>query len=101
MAAANSKRTPWLDTSANVPVIAEQAKRLESFIAAMADGKVDESELANQEARVVAVMKAVEPTLSDEQHSEVTRLLCELTAYDIMQILHTMQQARPKTAFRG
>jgi hypothetical protein len=101
MAATNSKRTPWLDTTTNVPVIAEQAKRLESFIAAMADGNVDASELANQEARLVAAVKAVEPMLSDEQHSEVTRLLCELTAYDIMQLLHTLHQARPKTAFRG
>lgn len=96
-----AKRTPWLDTTTDAPVIAEQAKRLESFIAAMADGQVDANELASQESRLVAAMKAVEPTLSDEQHSEVTRLLCELTAYDIMQILHTMQQARPKTAFRG
>jgi hypothetical protein len=39
--------------------------------------------------------------LSDEQHSEVTRLLCELSAYDIMQLLHTLHQSRPKTAFRG
>lgn len=101
MAAADSKRTPWLDTTTSVPVIAEQAQRLESFISAMADGKVDASELANQEARLVAAVKAVEPMLNDEQHREVTRLLCELSAYDIMQILHTMQQARPKTVFRG
>jgi hypothetical protein len=101
MAAAQSKRTPWLDTTTNVPVIAEQAQRLESFISAMADGNVDESELANQEARLVAAVKAVEPLLNDEQHREVTRLLCELSAYDIMQILHSLQQARPKTVFRG
>jgi hypothetical protein len=101
MASANNKRVPWLDTTANVPVIAEQAKRLESFIAAMADDKVDASELADQEARLVAAIKVVEPMLSDEQHSEVTRLLCELTAYDIMHLLHALQESRPKTVFRG
>ena len=99
--AATTKRTPWLDESTDAPVIAEQAKRLESFIAAMADGRVDTKELASQESRLVAAMKSVEPMLNDEQHGAVTRLLCELTAYDIMQLLHTMQQARPKTAFRG
>jgi hypothetical protein len=46
-------------------------------------------------------MKEVEPLLDDNQHEKVTRLLCELTAFDIMQMLHTMQQARPKTKFRG
>ena len=101
MAAAENKRIPWLDTTTNVPVIAEQAQRLESFLSAMADGNVDASELANQEARLVAAMKEVEPLLNDAQHRKVTQLLCELTAYDIMQILHTMQQARPKTVFRG
>jgi predicted transcriptional regulator len=96
-----SKRTPWLDTSTEAPAIAEQAKRLESFMAAIADGKVEASELAGQEKRLVAALKTVEPMLNDEQHREVTRLLCELTAYDIMQLLHGLEQARPKTAFRG
>jgi hypothetical protein len=99
--ATTTKRTPWLDSSTESPVIAEQAQRLESFMAAMADGKVESAELAEQEKRVVAAMKTVEPMLSDEQHREVTRLLCELTAYDIMQILHGLDQARPRTAFRG
>jgi hypothetical protein len=99
--AAASKRIPWLDTSTDAPVITEQAKRLETFVAAMADGRVDAGELAGQEKRLKEAMKAVEPMLNDEQHREVTRLLCELTAYDIMQLLHTLEQARPKTAFRG
>jgi hypothetical protein len=101
MAAAESKRTPWLDSTTNVPVIAEQAKRLESYLAAMADGHVDASELANQESRLIAAVKTVEPMLNDEQHSAVTRLLCELSAYDIMQLFHTLHEARPKTVFRG
>jgi hypothetical protein len=41
-------------------------------------------------------MKEVEPMLDDKQHAKVTQLLCELTAYDIMQTLHGVQQARPK-----
>jgi hypothetical protein len=31
----------------------------------------------------------------------VSVLLCELTAYDMMQVFNMMQQARPKTVFRG
>ena len=67
----------------------------------MADGKVDDAEIKAQEARLVALMKEVEPLLDDALHEKVTQLLCELTAYDLMQMLHQMQQARPQTMFRG
>ena len=43
--------------------------------------------LADQEQRLVALMKEVEPTLNDAQHGQVTKLLCELTAYNVMQTL--------------
>jgi hypothetical protein len=46
-------------------------------------------------------MREVEPLLDEKLHAKVTQLLCELTAYDIMHAVYTMQQARPKTAFRG
>jgi hypothetical protein len=46
-------------------------------------------------------MKEVEPQLDDAVHEKVTRLLCEMTAYNLMQMLHAMQEARPSTAFRG
>ena len=91
----------WFDEASNTPVIDEQARRLDSFLAAMADGVIDESELHAQEARVVELMKEVEPLLSDEVHGKVTQLLCEMTAYDLMRIFHAIQQSRPKTTFRG
>ncbi|MBI4601747.1 MAG: hypothetical protein HY721_07285, partial [Planctomycetes bacterium] len=68
---------------------------------AVADGEVDDSEVKAQEERLVKCMKAVEPLLDDGLHAKVTRLLCELTAYDIMQILNSMQKARHVTRFRG
>jgi hypothetical protein len=46
-------------------------------------------------------MKEIEPKLDDGLHAKVTELLCELTAHDLMQMLYQMQQARPKTVFRG
>ena len=101
MNAKQTGRTPWLDSSHDSPVISAEAKRLESFVAAMADGRIDADELKAQETRLVASMKAVEPLLSDELHAKVTQLLCELTAYDTMHLLHLMDQSRPKAAFRG
>ena len=67
----------------------------------MADGRIDDQELKDQEARVVALMKAVEPNLDDELHEQLTHLLCELSAYNIMNTLHQLMGATPKTKFRG
>jgi hypothetical protein len=46
-------------------------------------------------------MKEVEPQLDGKLHEQVTNLLCELTAYDMMQLLNMMQQSRPMSKFRG
>jgi len=94
-------RSSWLDAKAKTPVIEAKAKQLDSFLTAMADGRIEESELRQQEERLVGLMKEVEPQLDDALHDKVTQLLCELTAYDLMQTLHAMQSARPKTVFRG
>jgi hypothetical protein len=98
---AKSKRQSWLDTPKQTPLIDGYVKKLSTFVDAMADGNIDASELAEQEERVVELMKKVEPELSDEQHAEVTKLLCELTAYNVMQTLSSLQESRPKAAFRG
>ena len=44
-------------------------------------------------------MKAVEGDLNDSQHAKVTRLLVELSAYNIMRLLHELQQARLERGF--
>jgi hypothetical protein len=93
-------RTNWFDKKSH-PLIEEYARRLDTFIAALADGKVDAAEVEAQEARLVNLMKEVEPLLDDALHAKVTRLLCELTAYDLMHTLHLMQESRPKTTFQG
>src|SRR5262249_26248195 len=95
------KRASWLDAKSNKVLIEEYARQLDSFLQAMADGKIEPSELRDQEARLVGLMKEVEPQLDDALHEKVTRLLCELVAYDLMQMAPTRQGARPKTAFRG
>lgn len=98
--AANIK-TGWLDEGANTSLISEKAQQLESFLSAVADGKVTDDELSAQEERVVQLMKEIEPQLEPALHDRVTELLCELSAYDLMQALHMMQAARPATKFRG
>jgi hypothetical protein len=94
-------RTHWLDEATDTPLIGEHASRLTSFMEAMADGKIETHELQAQEARLIDVMKKVEPELSDKLHADVTRLLCELTAYNIMHTLHELAGSRPKTKFKG
>ncbi|MFN0052435.1 MAG: hypothetical protein ACKV0T_09590 [Planctomycetales bacterium] len=97
----SGQRTSWFDEKSQTPQIEQHARKLTTFLEVLADGRVDDAELKAQEARVTALMKEVEPQLDDSLHAKVTALLCELTAYDLMQMLAQMQQARPKTVFRG
>jgi predicted transcriptional regulator len=92
-------RTSWFDDDSDLPLIDEQVQRLESFTKAMADGIVEEKELSAQQDRLVAAMKSVEGDLDDETHAKVTRLLVELSAYDIIRLLRELQVERARSAF--
>jgi len=94
-------KTAWFDDKTDVPLLAENARKLDSFCQTVADGRVTSDELDAQEKRLVGLMKELEPLLSDEAHEKVTQLLCEVTAYDLMQAMYLAGQSRPKTAFRG
>ena len=94
-------RTHWLDEKTDAPLIDQYVHRLGGFLDAMADGRIDASELKTQEARVVALMKTIEPELPDALHEQVTHLLCELSAYNIMHTIHGLVEAKPKSKFRG
>jgi len=59
---------------------------------------VTKQELAGQEQRLLAAMKSVEPNLNDELHGKVTDVLVELTAYNIMRLLHELQIERMRMA---
>lgn len=96
-----SAKSQWFDEVSNTSLIDEQAQKLGPFLTAMADGQIDAAEVKAQEDRLVAIMREVEPLLSEAQHAKVTQLLVELTAYDLMQVLHTIHAARPKTRFVG
>jgi hypothetical protein len=100
-APAAGRRMSWLDATGEVPQIETYARRLNSFMDALADGVVDDAELKAQEKRLVKLLREIEPKLDPALHGRVTELLCELTAYDLMQVLHSMHARRPKTVFRG
>ena len=101
MAKASAGKTPWFDAASDTPLIAEYARKLDSFLDVVADGRVETKEIEAQEQRVVSLMKEVEPLLSPEAHEKVTRLLCEVTAYDLMNAFHMAGKSRPRTQFRG
>jgi len=88
-------RQSWLDAATQTPLIEQYAQQLESFTQTMQDGVVSDQELSVQEERIVSLMKKIEPKLDDALHAEVTQLLCELTAYDLMQVIHTMGGPKP------
>jgi hypothetical protein len=92
-------KTSWFDERAEIPTLHERVQKLESFTAAMADGVVDKTELSAQEQRLAGAMKALEPKLNDELHGEVTNVLIELTAYNVMRLLHELQTERARVAF--
>jgi hypothetical protein len=96
-----NQSSAWFDAAKHTSLIAEKAQRAESFLAAIADGRIDAGEISAQEKRLVALMSEIEPQLTPELHARVTELLCELTVYDFMQAMASLEQVRPKTVFRG
>jgi ribosomal protein S13 len=92
-------RISWFDETKHLPVIDEQAQKLDSFVEAMADGVIDKKELEHQQESLIQAMRAVEGDLNDEQHAKITRLLIELSAYNIMRLLHELQAEKLQRAF--
>lgn len=92
-------RTSWFDDKAEHEAIQARASKLESFTSALADGVVSKQELAAQEQRLMGALKALEPELSDVLHAQVTNVLVELTAYNVMRLLHELQSERARLSF--
>jgi hypothetical protein len=91
-------RISWFDEKTHMPIIDEQVQNLSAFVDAMADGVIDDTELEKQQSSVVAAMKSVEGDLSDDQHEKITRLMVELSAYNVMRLLHELQHSRLERA---
>lgn len=93
-------RKSWIDPNTNEPLIDDYAKKMASFMQAFSDGVITDQEISDQESRLVDLMQQVETQLDDKTHAAVTRLMCELTAFNIMQFVYEMQMSRA-TTFRG
>jgi hypothetical protein len=89
-------RTSWIDQDSH-PDLDAHVEQLSHFTASLADGVIDDKELSTQEKNLVAAMRAIESSLSDEQHAKVTKLLAELTAYSVMRTLHDFVQQRARS----
>jgi len=94
-------RASWFDEQAEHLVVHEQVTKLESFTSALADGVVTKQELGKQEAQLAAALKTLEPQLNDAQHHQVTRVLVEMSAYNVMRLLHELQAERARMVFEG
>ena len=94
-------RTSWFDERGEHPAVQDRVNQLELFTSAMADGVVAPQELAAQEQRLVAAMRTLEPELTDPLHAQVTTVMVELSAYNIMRLLHELQTQRARTAFKS
>jgi predicted transcriptional regulator len=90
-------RISWINDN-SAPDLEAHMTQLEHFTQSIADGVIDANELATQEANLIAAMKAVEGSLSDEQHAKVTRLIAEVAAYSVMETLHGLTQSRVANA---
>lgn len=91
-------RTSWFDEKAGHEAIQDRVNKLESFTNALADGVITSQELDGQEQRLVAAMKQAEAALTDDQHGKVTTVLVEMTAYNVMRLLHELQAERARIA---
>lgn len=89
-------RASWINDDSHPDLDAHLGK-LEHFTNSIADGVIDDKELATQEQNLIAAMKAVEASLSDDQHAKVTRLIAEVAAYSVMQTMRELAQARAQT----
>jgi len=92
-------RASWLDDKAEHPLIHEEIQKLDAFTSALADGLVTAQELRGQEERLIAAMRDVEDELSDAQHAKVTRVLIEMTAYNVMRLLHELRAEHARAVF--
>ena len=92
-------RTSWLDEETELPNLEALVERLDHFTSSLADGLVDTDELKTQQEALVTAMKAVESTLDDATHAAVTRVLAEMTAFNIMTVLHELTAERARLAF--
>jgi predicted transcriptional regulator len=85
-------RQSWFDPQSNQVLFDHFVERLESWQQAIADGIITSQEIQKQAELVAALLRELEPKLSDELHDEVTRVLYELAVFNEMQRVAALTQ---------
>lgn len=88
-------RRSWFDPQTTGPSFDRYVEQMASWQAALADGKVEPHEIEAQAERVAALLRALEPKLSDELHEELTTIFYELA------VLYGMERLASATAQEG
>jgi hypothetical protein len=86
-------RQSWFDEN-NRAAFDRHIQQMTGWQQAMADGRVDASEMEAQARRVADALRALEPTLNDEQHARVTEVLSEIAVLHAMQAWLAQSQRR-------
>ena len=77
----------------------ERVEKLESFTTRSPTASSTKQELTGAGAAAGRGDEEPRAELSDELHAKVTTVLVELTAYNVMRLLHELQAERARVAF--
>lgn len=78
-------RKSWFDEEHGLAQLAAYFQRMESWQQAIADGKITPEEIRAQGSRVIALLKEVEPLVSDTERQQITETLYEMAVLQAMQ----------------
>ena len=78
-------RISWFSEEGDALFFQRYVDRMESWQRAIADGRIDPEEVRAQAERVAALLREIEPQLSDALHERITQLLLELAVLNAMQ----------------
>ncbi len=81
---------PWFDAQTGTLLFDEYVAKRPSFQKVMADAVVTEDEVAEQAARVIALLQQLDGMLSAEAHAVATDTLCELAVLYALERQHTL-----------
>jgi hypothetical protein len=83
--AEESSRSSWFDQEKGGGHLSDYFQRMASWQQAMADGKITPEEIRDQSHRVIALLKEVEPLVTDAERQLVTETLYEMAVLQAMQ----------------
>jgi hypothetical protein len=83
--AEESSRISWFDQEKGPLYLAEYFQRMASWQQAIADGKITPEEIRDQAGKVIALLKEVEPLVSEAERQVITETLYEMAVLQAMQ----------------